>query len=102
MVLIKVDDEIGVQSLFRVSELVIILHLYRKENPDTLAIVVIDQELLCVCVVDEPLQQFYTGEHGVLLATMCRYDSLIFGKTSSSSFLMSGSLWGIFWEFFLD
>jgi hypothetical protein len=63
MALIKVDDEIGTQSLFRVFELVIIMHLYRKENPDTLAIVIIDQALLCVHVVDEPLQKFYTGEH---------------------------------------
>jgi hypothetical protein len=56
MVHIKVDDEIGVQSLFGVSNLVIILHFYWKENPDALAIVVIDQELMCVCVADEPLQ----------------------------------------------
>jgi hypothetical protein len=42
------------------------------------------------------------GNTGVLLATMCRYDRQIFGKTSSSSFLTSGSLCrDIFWEFFL-
>jgi hypothetical protein len=56
MVCIKVDDEIGVQSLFGISKLVIILHFYQKENPDTLVIVIIDQELLCVYVADEPLQ----------------------------------------------
>jgi hypothetical protein len=61
--LIKVDYEIDIQSLFQVSDLVIILHLYRKENPDTLAIVIVDQALLCVHVVDQTLQQFYTGEH---------------------------------------
>jgi hypothetical protein len=56
MALIKFDDEIGVQSLFRVSELVVIMHLYQKENPDTLTIVIIDQELLCLRVVNETLQ----------------------------------------------
>ena len=63
MVLIKVDEEIDVQSLFQVSELVIILHLYWKENLDTLSIDVINQILMCVHVIDDPLQEFYVGEH---------------------------------------
>ena len=55
MELVEFYEEIGVQSLLRVSKLVITLHLYRKENPDTLAIVIIDQTYLCVSVVDKPL-----------------------------------------------
>jgi hypothetical protein len=54
MVFIKFDDKISIQSLFRVSELVIILHLHREEKPNTLAIVIVDHELLCVHVADEP------------------------------------------------
>jgi hypothetical protein len=36
------------------------------------------------------------GKMGVLLATICRYDRRMFGNTSSSSALTSGSLCGIY------
>jgi hypothetical protein len=62
MFLIEVYNKIGVKPLLWVSELVVILHFHRKENPDTLAIVVINQTSLCVHVVDKPLQEFYAGE----------------------------------------
>jgi hypothetical protein len=63
IVLINFDDKIGVQSLFRVFGLVIILHLYWKENPNTFSIFIVDQAFLGVCVVNNPLQEFYAGEH---------------------------------------
>jgi hypothetical protein len=97
MVLIKFDNEINVQSLFRVSKLVIILHLYWKENPDTLTIDVINQTLLRVSVWSmSHFRSSMQGNTRVLLATMCKYDLRMFGKTSSSSFLISGSLCGIY------
>jgi hypothetical protein len=36
------------------------------------------------------------GNTGGLLATMCKYNLRIFGKTLSSSFLISGSLCGVY------
>jgi hypothetical protein len=62
MVLVDIYDEIGAQSLLWVSKFVLTLHLYRKENPNTLTIDVVNQTFLCVHVVDEPLHEFYAGE----------------------------------------
>jgi hypothetical protein len=42
MALIEFHNEISVQSLLRVSKLVILLDLHRKENSDTPTIVIID------------------------------------------------------------
>jgi hypothetical protein len=63
--LIEVYEEIDVHSLLWVSDLIINMHLYQKENPDTLAIVIVDQALLCVHVVDEPLQEFYARKNWI-------------------------------------
>jgi hypothetical protein len=83
-----------------VSELVVILHLHWKENPDTLAIVIINQTSLCVCVVDKPLQEFYAGEYWSSSHYHVQVRSSDIQKTSSSSFLISGSLCGYIREFF--
>jgi hypothetical protein len=42
------------------------------------------------------LRTSMSGKTGVLLATMCKYDRLMLGKTWSSSTLTSGSLCGIY------
>jgi hypothetical protein len=100
VVIIKVNDEISVHSLLWVSELLIFLHLYKKKNFVTLTIFIVDQELLCVCVVDEPLQQFYTRKH----RGSARYHvqvrlSDIWKKFSIELPHVRVSMWDIFREF---
>jgi hypothetical protein len=62
MAFVELNDEIYIHPLLEVSEFVVFLDLYRKEHSDTLTIVIIDQVFLCVCVVNEPLQEFDTGK----------------------------------------
>jgi hypothetical protein len=63
MELIELYDEISVQSLLRVSKLVIVLDLHWNEYSDTLSIVITNKTFLCVRVVNEPFQEFYAGKN---------------------------------------
>jgi hypothetical protein len=101
--LVEFYNKISVQSLLRVSKLVITLHLYRKENPDTLTIVVINQTFLCVFLVDEPLQEFYVGEHWSSACYHVQVQSLDIRKNFVIELSHIGvAMQDIFWEFFLD
>jgi hypothetical protein len=55
MFLVEAHNKIGVQPLLWLSELVLIMNLHWKENPDTLTIVFINQTYLCFSVIDKPL-----------------------------------------------
>jgi hypothetical protein len=99
--LIEAYNKIGVQPLLWLSELVVILNLHWKENPDTLAIVVINQTSLCVSVIDKPLQEFYAGEYW----SSSRYHVQICPSDIREDFIVEFSyigivVRGIFREFF--
>jgi hypothetical protein len=76
------------------------MHLYRKKNPNTLSIVVVDQNFCVSRVVDEPLQQFYIGKHRGSAQLPCA--GMTVGEILHHQ---ASSCWGhwrdIFWEFFL-
>ena len=100
MFIIESYNKIGVQLLLWVSELVVILHFHQKENPDTLAIVVINQTSLCVCVVDNPFQEFDAGEY----RSPAHHHVQIHLSNIPEDFIIEFScigivVWGIFWEF---
>jgi hypothetical protein len=55
MELINIYHEVHVGPLLWVPELIGLLDFYREENTDAPTILIIDQEFLPICVVDEPL-----------------------------------------------